>query len=991
MLGFYDRGPKWCSTTSRSPWRSRSARWRSPSPLHRDPQGLLPRAGHRRSAGRVRGGARRLLPGDDGRQRALAEIVPQDPDVAPVASFIGADGTNATVNSGRISITLKPRGERNASADADHRAPARRSSPQVEGIALYLQSVQDLQIDSRVSRTQYQYTLEDADADELAQWAPQLLDEAARAARAARRGQRSADRRAAARRWSSTATPPSRLGILAQAIDDTLYDAFGQRQVSTIFTQLNQYRVILEVRPEDQQNPSALERIYVRIRRRRRWCRSRRSPSFEHAPAPLVDQPPGPVPGHDPLVQPGARRLARPGGQRHRGAPARARLPPGVHAGFHGRRPGVPVDRSRSEPLLILAALITVYIVLGVLYESYIHPITILSTLPSAGVGALLALMLASTRVQRHRADRHRAPHRHREEERHHDDRLRARGRARPGPHPARGDLPGLPAALPPDHDDHHGRAARRPAARARHAAPAPSCAGPLGITIVGGPGHLAGAHPLHHAGRLPVHGAAAGASALEAAAQPGRAEVAGPSPSRQRHELLRALHPAARSRPRSWRWRYPLAGVVALRQLPVAPLPRVDFPTIIGAGGAAGRQPRDHGLRRWRPRSSGGFGRIAGLTEMTSSSALGIDPHHPAVRPRPRRRRGRARRAGGDQRRRRRPADATCPARPNFRKVNPADAPILILALHLRDHPARPGVRPSQHHPRAEDLAGGRGRAGVRRRRAAARGARAGRSGALAGRGLTLEDVRAAPGHGHGRPAQGRAPDGDAAHRRANDQLCDADDYKQLDRRLPERRAGAARATSPRVIDRRGEQPRWPPGWTASRAVLLIIRRQPGANIIETHRAHPALLPDAERRRSRRPSTSTSALDRSPDHPRLGAKTSSAPSCSASSLVVLVVFLFLRNGRATLIPSVAVPLSLLGTFGVMYLLGYSLDNLSLMALTISTGFVVDDAIVVTENVARYIEAASRRSRRPSRARGRSASPSSRSPSRCWRCSSPSC
>ena len=210
----------------------------------------------------------------------------------------------------------------------------------------------------------------------------------------------------------------SRLGISPQAIDDTLYDAFGQRQVSTIFTQLNLYRVILEVKPEFQQNPDALAQIYVRDGERRPGAAQRlrhddadRRAALHHAP--------GAVPRGHALVQPrrpasrSATRSTAIERARRRASTCRPASTPTSRA-----RPRPSATRWPASRLLILAALITVYIVLGVLYESYIHPITILSTLPSAGVGALLALMRVPDRVQRHRAHRHHPAHRHREEER---------------------------------------------------------------------------------------------------------------------------------------------------------------------------------------------------------------------------------------------------------------------------------------------------------------------------------------------------------------------------------------------------------------------------------------------------------------------------------------------------------------------------------------------------------------------------------------------
>jgi multidrug efflux pump len=327
------------------------------------------------------------------RQQAAAEVVMADPDVASVASFIGADGTNETPNSGRLSITLKPRDHRKASAAriAD-RLGARLS--QLTGISVYLQPAQDLTIDTRVSRTPYQYTLEDPDPAELAAWAPRVLErlQALPQLRSVASDQQSGGLQLHVDIDRDTA---SRLGILPQAIDDVLYDAFGQRQVSTIFTQLNQYRVILEVRPADQQDPAALSRLYVRAQTGDVAPLSTFA-HFETRTAPLAIAHQGQFPAVTisfdtaPGVSLGAAVQAV------RADLAGAELPPGLHGDFMGTAQAFG-DSLRSEPLLILAAIVTVYIVLGILYESYIHPVTILSTLPSAGVGALVALMLTGT------------------------------------------------------------------------------------------------------------------------------------------------------------------------------------------------------------------------------------------------------------------------------------------------------------------------------------------------------------------------------------------------------------------------------------------------------------------------------------------------------------------------------------------------------------------------------------------------------------------
>jgi multidrug efflux pump subunit AcrB len=310
--------------------------------------------------------------------------------VAALASFIGADGTNPTLNSGRFSISLLPRQRRSASAE-EVIARLQERVRAVQGITLYLQSVQDLQVENRLSRTQFQVTVEDADPRELDQWAPRLLERLRELPelRDVATDQQPGGLDLALVIDRDTA---ARLGVSAQTIDDTLYDAFGQRQISTIFTQLNLYRVILEVKPELQRTPDALRGLYVRS------ATGEAVPlaSFSHYEArtsslTVVHQGQFPAVTLSFNLAPGASlgRAVR----AIRDAVTGLGLPPGLQIEFQGAARAFG-DALASEPFLILAALITVYIVLGVLYESYIHPITILSTLPSAGVGAFLALMV---------------------------------------------------------------------------------------------------------------------------------------------------------------------------------------------------------------------------------------------------------------------------------------------------------------------------------------------------------------------------------------------------------------------------------------------------------------------------------------------------------------------------------------------------------------------------------------------------------------------
>ncbi|MDP9150928.1 MAG: efflux RND transporter permease subunit, partial [Myxococcota bacterium] len=325
-------------------------------------------------------------------QRAMAEVILADADVQSVASFIGCDGTNPTTNSGRLSITLKPRDRRDGLAAIMARLTPKAAN--VAGMEVYFQPVQDLGIDSRVSRTQYQYTLESADPDALATAAPTIVAELRKepALRDVASDQETAGLQVSLTIDRDTA---SRLGVSPQVIDDTLYDAFGQRQVSTIFTQLNLYRVILEVQPEMAGTADALKRLFVRT------AAGDAVPlqSMVHyaaVSAPLATNHQGQFPAVTVSFNLAEGQSLGAAVAAIHSVQARVGLPPTVRADFAGAARAFN-ESLASEPLLILAAVVTVYIVLGVLYESYIHPITILSTLPSAGVGALLALFFSNT------------------------------------------------------------------------------------------------------------------------------------------------------------------------------------------------------------------------------------------------------------------------------------------------------------------------------------------------------------------------------------------------------------------------------------------------------------------------------------------------------------------------------------------------------------------------------------------------------------------
>jgi multidrug efflux pump len=327
------------------------------------------------------------------RQQALARVILQDPAVESLSSFIGIDGTNTTLNSGRIQINLKPIEVRRISASDI----IRRLQPQlakVDGITLFMQPVQDLTVEDRVSRTQFQYSLEDADASELAVWVPQFMQKL-QSLPMLRDVANDQQNQGLQTRLVIDRATASRLGISPQTLDNTLYDAFGQRQVSTIFTQLNQYHVVLETQPDFRKDPQDLSHLYVQSSTGGGVPLS----SFTHletSSAPLTVNHQGQFP-----VVTVSFNLA-PGASLGDGVAAvnqvkqELQLPASIQAGFQGTAQAFQVSLV-NEPFLILAALVTVYIVLGVLYESYIHPITILSTLPSAGVGALLALMICRT------------------------------------------------------------------------------------------------------------------------------------------------------------------------------------------------------------------------------------------------------------------------------------------------------------------------------------------------------------------------------------------------------------------------------------------------------------------------------------------------------------------------------------------------------------------------------------------------------------------
>ncbi len=359
------------------------------------PKGFFPQQDTGRLNGSIQGAQDISFQAMRQKLATLVGIVQRDPAVESVMGFTGGAGSGTTRNTGRVFISLKPLDERGVSAD-EVIARLRGKLSKVPGAQLFLQSVQDVRIGGRASNAQYQYTLQAESLKELSAWAPRILQELRGLPQLA---DLSSDQQDRGLQTSITVDrdTASRLGLSAQLIDNTLYDAFGQRQVSTYYTQLNQYHVVMEVEPQYWQRPETLRDIYVR------------SPAgdpvplaaftrFQQTPSTLAVNHQGQFPAVTlsfnlaPSVSLGQAVTAV------EDAMAKLGVPASVHGSFQGTALAFRSSLA-SQPWLILAALVAVYIVLGILYESYVHPITILSTLPSAGVGAILALMLFDTEL----------------------------------------------------------------------------------------------------------------------------------------------------------------------------------------------------------------------------------------------------------------------------------------------------------------------------------------------------------------------------------------------------------------------------------------------------------------------------------------------------------------------------------------------------------------------------------------------------------------
>ena len=603
------------------------------------------------------------------RQQALAQEILKDPDVASLSSFIGVDGANTTLNSGRILINLKPHERRKTDVVGIMRR-LKDETARVGGITLYMQPVQDLSIDVMVSRTQYQFIVQDANPAELAEWVPRIVDKLDTLPQLADVATDLSARGLSAYIDIDRDTA-GRFGITPATIDNALYDAFGQRIVSTIFTNTNQKRVILEADPQLKASLDSLDTIYLPSSTGGGQVPLNVVARVHEETAPLQIGHLGQFPATTVSFNLAPGYSLGEAVTAIKQAQAELGVPPSVITNFQGAALAFQASLT-NELLLILAAIVTVYIVLGVLYESFIHPLTILSTLPSAGIGALLALMIAGDDltiiaiigiilligiVKKNAImmidfalDEQRNNGKSPREAIYQASLLRFRPILMTTMAAMLGALPlmigtGVGSEL-------------------RH---------PLGICDRRRPAGEPGAHPVHHAGDLSVVRSAGRPADRRGRRIPGRAgrrravSLSTPFISRPVATTLLTFGIAA-------------AGAISFFQLPVSPLPQVDFPTISVRAQLPGASPQVVATSVATPLERH-LGQIANVTEMTSSSSVGsaritlqfgldrdID--------------GAARDVQAAINAARADLPASLRSNPTYRKVNPADAPILVLTL---------------------------------------------------------------------------------------------------------------------------------------------------------------------------------------------------------------------------------------------------------------------------------------------------------------------
>ncbi len=663
-------------------------------------------------------------------QQDLARVILRDPAVASLSSFIGIDGTNTTLNSGRISINLKPLSERGVSAADVIRRLQPTLAREVEGITLYMQPVQNVTVEDRVSRTQYQYTLEGPDADELARWTTRIVD---RLAQLPELADVATDQQPGGLATFVTIdrVTASRLGVSPSTIENTLYDAFGQRQINTMYTQSNQYHVVLETEPSFQRGPRALDNIYLEAG----------AGSGSAAGASTASSAAGTTGSTtSPLLVPTAASSTL--------APVATQLAELAESGSGASHQPVTAQLANAVPLSAIARVTSTTHPLAITHQGQFPSVTVSFNLaPRVSLGEAISKVdgvaaalqfpasdpgwisrhggvvpcvaderaAARARGARHRVHRARRAlrelrpsgddpvdaavgrcrrlarpalvrqgprrhrdhrdhplDRHRQEERHHDRRLRARGHARSRPVVDRRDPRSEPLALPADHDDDDGGAARRPAARDRLGARL-GAASPARDRDGRRPALEPDPHALHHAGDLRVvrrPGAAVAPSPRHARGNTMTEAGGGLSGPFIRRPVATTLLAIA----------VVIAGIVAFTVLPVSPLPQVDFPTISVSASLPGASAEIMAATVATPLERQ-FAHIAGLTEMTSTSALGstnvtmqfdlsrnID--------------GAARDVQAAIAAARTYLPANLPTDPTYRKVNPADAPIMIASL---------------------------------------------------------------------------------------------------------------------------------------------------------------------------------------------------------------------------------------------------------------------------------------------------------------------
>src|SRR5690554_3805617 len=759
---------------------------------------------------------------------------------------------------------------------------------EVEGIQAWFQPVQELSIEDRVARTQYQFTLTSLDSETLGEWVPRVIEQLRElpeltdvAADLQHRGQElylEIDRDAAAR-----------LGVSVSTVAQVLQNAFGQRQISTLFTQSNQYRVVLEMDPALAAGPDALRSIHVPAPGGQVPLAS--LARLHQRATPLMVNHQGQFPVATVSFNLAAGTSLGQAVDAIEQVRQQLQLPEAIEIRFQGAAQAFQASLANSL-WLILAAILTMYIVLGVLYESTIHPLTILSTLPSATVGALLALLLTGRAL----------------------DMIAVVGVVLLIGLVKKNGIMMVDFAL--EAQRVQGMAPREAIHRA-----AMLRFRPILMTTLAA---LFGALPLM----------LASGSGAELRQPLGLVMVGGLLVS----QVLTLFTT-------------PVVYLLCGRLLPVAPLPEVDFPVITVNAGLPGASPESMAATVATPLERA-LGAISGVVAITSSSNQGstqimlqfeldrdIDEAAREVQAAINSVRGEL--------------PAGMPGNPQYRKVNPSQAPIMALAL------SSPNLASSALYDAASTILAQKLAqiAGVGEVSVSGASLPAVRvqldPGALLHNGIALDEVRNAITQSTALYPLGFVEE--QAHRwrlGISDSLRTAEEYRNL---VIRHRDGAVVRLGDLATVTDSVENRYTSGFhNHDPAVILMISRQSGANIVRTIDAIHAQLPHLQ---ALMPADSELAvvMDRSPVI-RATLNEAQFTLMLASLLVVLVVWLFLSSARTALIPSVALPVSLVGSFVVMYLYGFSLNNLSLMALIVAAGLVVDDAIVVLENVERHIE-----------------------------------